>query len=351
MKHCHLLIAALMLLIVCLVFPLATMAQSFDRYFEDNTLRLDYIFAGNSEEQHIYFEQPYKQARWAGRRSRLSETFLHGNGQLTVRDHASQEVIYVWTFSTLFQEWLLEDEAKTVSRAFETSYNIPYPKAPVDITVTLTDNHQRVIASLTHIVDPADILIRPIGDNGIPFYYLWKGGQPVDKPQKSVASRSYEATEFDSFEDVNITDCVDFAILAEGYTEQQMGKFYADCQRAVDALFAWEPFASLKERFNIVAVAAPSREAGPSVPHRGVWKETAVRTHYDTFYSQRYLTSQDMHTIYDLLSGVPFEHIMVLVNSDTYGGGGIYNQITFATSDHPTFREVFVHEFGHSYAG
>ena len=348
-KRPFLLIFVMTFLMPCLFTEVR--AQSFDQYFEDNTLRLDYVFAGNSSEQHIYLEQLYKQPRWAGRRSRLAEKYLNGNGQLTVRDHATQEVIYVWTFSTLFQEWLLEDEAKTLSRAFETSYNIPYPKAKVDVSVTLTDHHQQVIASLTHTVDPADILIRPIGDNGIPFHYVWKGGGQAGKPEKSRASRSYEATDYDPFEDVNVADCIDFAILAEGYTEQQMGKFFADCQRAVDALFAWEPFASLKDRFNVVAVAAPSPEAGPSVPHRGVWKQTAVRTHYDTFYSQRYLTSQDMHTIYDLLSGVPFEHIMVLVNSDTYGGGGIYNQITFATSDHPTFREVFVHEFGHSYAG
>ena len=61
--------------------------------------------------------------------------------------------------------------------------------------------------------------------------------------------------------------------------------------------------------------------------------------------------SQQMHRIYDLLSGVPFEHVIVLVNSDTYGGGGIYNQIMVSTSDHPTFRQVFVHEFGHAYGG
>ena len=339
-KRPFLLILVMSFLMPCLFSEVCS--QSFEQYFEDNTLRLDYVFAGNSSEQHIYLEQLYKQPRWAGRRSRLAEKYLNGNGQLTVRDHATQEVIYVWTFSTLFQEWLLEDEAKTLSRAFESSYNIPYPKAKVDVSVTLTDHHQQVIASLTHTVDPADILIRPIGDNGIPFHYVWKGGGQAGKPEKSRASRSYEATDYDPFEDVNVADCIDFAILAEGYTEQQMGKFFVDCQRAVDALFAWEPFASLKDRFNVVAVAAPSPEAGPSVPHRGVWKQTAVRTHYDTFYSQRYLTSQDMHTIYDLLSGVPFEHIMVLVNSDTYGGGGIYNQITFATSDHPTFREVFV---------
>ncbi len=344
-------------LVACLVAaflaaPLTSDAQSFDQYFEDNTLRLDYILAGNSSEQHIYLDRLCKQPRWAGRRHHLGEKLLEGNGQLMVRDHASQQVIYTWTFSTLFQEWLMYDEAKQVSRAFEASYNIPFPKAAVDVTLTLTDNRQQVVAELTHTVDPTDILIREIGNNGIPFHYVWKGGQAMDEErEKAFSKRDYEPTPYDPMAGVDVAGCIDLAILAEGYTEAEMGKFYADSQRAVDALFAWEPFASLKDRFNVVAVAAPSREAGPSVPHRGTWRETAVGTHYDTFYTQRYLTSQQMHRIYDLLSGVPFEHIMVLVNSDTYGGGGIYNQVTFATSDHPTFREVFVHEFGHSFAG
>lgn len=334
-----------------LAVSVTAVAQSFDQYFEDNTLRLDYVFAGNAQEQHIYLEQLYKQERWAGRKNRLAEKFLNGNGQITVRDHDSQEVIYVWTFSTLFQEWLLEDEAKSVSRAFECSYNIPYPKGKVDVTVSLTNNHQQPVASMTHTVDPSDILIRPIGDNGIPYYYIWKGGQTDTEVKRSAANRNYVPTPYDPMEGVQLAECIDLAILAEGYTEEQMGKFFNDCQRAVDALFAWEPFSSLKNRFNVVAVAAPSRQAGPSVPHENIWSQTAVHTHYDTFYSTRYLTSQDMHHVYDLLSGVPFEHIMVLVNTDTYGGGGIYNQITFATSDHPTFAEVFVHEFGHSYGG
>lgn len=300
-------------------------AQDFDQYFEDNTLRIDYVMAGNASEQHIYLDQLYKQQRWAGRRTRLAEKFLNGNGQLTVRDHATQEVIYVWTFSTLFQEWLQENEAKELSRSFEASYNIPFPKQKVDVTITLSDKHLQPVASFTHTVDPTDILIRHIGDNGIPYKYVWQGDRVEDR--------------------------VDFAILAEGYTEAEMDKFYRDCDRAVEALFMWEPFRSLKEKFNVVAVAAPSQQSGPSIPHDTFWSNTAVGTHYDTFYSDRYLTSARMHRIYDLLSGVPFEHIMVLVNTEKYGGGGIYNQITFATSDHPTFREVFVHEFGHSYGG
>ena len=339
--------------VLALLTAAVLQAQDFDQYFEDNTLRLDYIMAGNATEQHVYLEQLYKQPRWAGRRNRLSEKPLNGNGQLTVRDHLSHEVIYVWTFSTLFQEWLLEDEAKHVDRAFECCYNVPFPKAPVDVTITLTDKHHAVVTEMTHTVDPADILIGRIGDNGIPYHYVHKGtaGATGSTTVADRNARSYVPTPYDAMRDVNIADCVDLAILAEGYTEREMGKFYADCQRAVDALFAREPFASMRDRFNVVAVAAPSQQSGPSVPHEDIWVNTAVGTHYDTFYSQRYLTCQNMHQIYDLLSGVPFEHIMVLVNTDTYGGGGIYNQITFATSDHPTFCEVFVHEFGHSYAG
>ena len=329
----------------------ASAEVEFSRYFEDNTLRIDYIFAGDQQRQDIYLDELFKQDRWAGRKKRLDEKFLNGNGQLTVRDHATGQVIYVWTFSTLFQEWLQDDESKTLRRSFESSFNVPFPKQKVDITVTLTDNRGKVRTSMTHVVNPTDILIRHIVNNGIPYHYIWKGADGGAQPQASPRSRDYTPTPYDASKGVNITDCVDLAILAEGYTESEMGKFYTDCQRAVDALFEREPFKSLKDRFNVVAVAAPSLTSGPSVPHKGIWSHTAASTHYDTFYTDRYLTTSNMHAIYDLLSGVPFEHIMVLVNSDTYGGGGIYNQVTFATSDHPTFKQVFVHEFGHSYGG
>ena len=336
------------------IFSTKLSAQSFDANFEDATLRLDYIFAGDVNKQDIYLEQMYRQEVWAGRKSRLSEKFLNGNGQITVRDHKTQEVLYVWTFSTLFQEYMQYDEAKHVKRAFQASYNVPYPKNEVDVTVTLTNNHQKVVSEMTHTVNPKDILIRKIGDNGIPFHYIWKGGNAAKETTNkndSYAKRDYVATKYDPFKGVDVTGCVDLAIVAEGYTEAEMGKFYHDCQRAADALFEREPFKSLKDKFNVVAVASPSKESGPSVPHKGVWHNTPANSHYDTFYSDRYLMSQDMHRIYDILSGVPFEHIMVLVNSDTYGGGGIYNQVTFSTSDHPTFKQVFVHEFGHSYGG
>lgn len=301
---------------------------AFDDYFEDRTLRLDYVFAGNNREQHIFFEQAYATPRWAGRRSRLADMPLRGNGQVKMKDPTTGQLLYVHTFSTLFQEWQVTEEATKVQKAFETSYNVPFPKQPVDITVTLTNVHGQVVGQLTHTINPADILIRPIGDNGISHRYIWSPDSVPD-----------------------LTRCIDLAIVAEGYTEAETNKFYNDCQRAVDALFAHEPFTTLKSRFNVVAVAPTSLDGGASVPRQHQWSRTPVGTHYDTFYSDRYLMTQDIHRLYDVLSCVPFEHIIVLVNSSIYGGGGIYNQVLVSTSDHPTFRQVLVHEFGHSYAG
>ena len=335
------------------LLSLAASAQQFDEYFVDRTLRLDYIFAGNNHDQQIFLEQMCSTPRWAGRKSRLADVPLKGNGQITVKDHASGTTLFVHTFSTLFQEWQATEEATKVNKAFAASYNVPMPKQPVDVTVSLTDFHGKVVGSMTHTVDPADILIKQIGDNGIPYHYIWKGKTlpTAEKAADQPGKRDYMPTEGPLGGEPDITECIDLAIVAEGYTRAQMGKFYSDCQRVVDALFAHEPFTSLKNRFNVVAVAAESLTSGPSVPHLGRWSSTPVGTHYDTFYSDRYLMTQDIHRLYDVLSGVPFEHIIVLVNSDTYGGGGIYNQITVTTSDHPTFHQVLVHEFGHAYAG
>ncbi len=41
----------------------------------------------------------------------------------------------------------------------------------------------------------------------------------------------------------------------------------------------------------------------------------------------------------------------VLVNSDVYGGGGMYNFYAIGTADNEQTIQVFVHEFGHSFAG
>lgn len=304
---------------------LTAQAQEFGDYFDGRTLRLDYIFAGTNRTQEIYVDQLCVFPEWAGRRHHLKELPLNGNGQITMCDEATGDTIYRHSFSTLFQEWQSTEEAVKVSKSFENVFLVPFPKKPAWITVTLTDTHNRVSADMKHRVDPQDILIRQLGDTGVPFRYIHRSGDPAD--------------------------CIDVAIVAEGYTEDEMEQFYEDSRIATEAILAHEPFAAMKDRFNFVAVASPSVESGVSIPGQGLWKSTAVGAHFDTFYSARYLTTLHLKQLHNLLSGVAYEHIIVLANTERYGGGGIYNSYTLTASHDKLFRPVVVHEFGHSFGG
>ena len=130
-----------------------------------------------------------------------------------------------------------------------------------------------------------------------------------------------------------------------------MPAFLNDCRTAMEALFAHEPFKSLRDRFNVVAVKSPSAENGTSIPGKGIWKNTALHSNFDTFYSDRYLTTLHLKTLHNWLAGTPYEHIIVLVNTENYGGGGILNSYNLSMVRHPAFKPVVVHEFGHSFAG
>ena len=92
-------------------------------------------------------------------------------------------------------------------------------------------------------------------------------------------------------------------------------------------------------------------DSGVSVPRKNDWKHTAFGSHFDTFYSDRYLTTCRVKSIHNALAGIPYEHIIIIANTAEYGGGGIYNSYTLTAAHHPTFKPVVVHEFGHSFAG
>ena len=314
------------LLLACLMTASMTNAQEYNRYFTDTTLRIDYTFTGDAHSQEISLDELHRTPRWYGKRNRLAEVPVKGNAQIIMRDHKTGVVIYRNSFSTLFQEWLSYPEATQVRKAFQNVILTPFPKDSADITVELYDNRQEVMATLTHTVAPTDILIRKTGyDNVTPYVTL---------QQAADTSR-----------------CIRIAYLAEGYQESEMDLFMNDAKEAMEALFAHEPFKSLRTRFNIIAVKSPSAESGTSSPRKGIWKNTALHSHFDTFYSERYLTTLQLKTLHDWLAGTPYEHIIVLVNTDQYGGGGILNSYNLSSTHHPRFKPVVVHEFGHSFAG
>ena len=183
---------------------LAAHGQNFGDWFTDRTLRVDYVFTGDYQHQDICLDELSSLPQWAGRRHHLSELPLAGNGDIEMKDKATGKVIYRTSFSSLFQEWLGEAEAKEVKRSFENSFLLPYPKEAATVTVRLKNARQEVCASLTHEVNPKDILIHQRGNERItPHRYLLQSG--------------------------TAEDCIDVAILAEGYTQAEMDLFYKGC--------------------------------------------------------------------------------------------------------------------------
>ena len=178
------------MLIACAAFGLTMQAQNFNDFFEDKTLRTDYIFTGDANKQEVYLDELCSLPQWAGRKHHLSELPLAGNGEITMKDKATGQVIYRTSFSSLFQEWLGEEEAIRVKKGFENSFLLPFPKKEAIVTISLKNAHQQVCASLTHEVRPNDILIHERGTARItPHRYMHQSG--------------------------SLEDCLDVAILAE----------------------------------------------------------------------------------------------------------------------------------------
>ena len=289
------------------------------------TLRLDYIFSGTDKSSEISLDEMSRFDGWAGRSVNLTEVPVRGNGQILMTDAQVGDTLYRQSFSTLFQEWQTTVEATRVRKSFENVFLLPMPQTQAKVKIEIYDFYGNVCASLKHDVDPKDILIRQLSPVPAEHKYLLQSGLPKDK--------------------------IDVAIVAEGYTKEEMDTFYEDAQKAMDALFRHEPFGKYKDAFNIVAVALESEESGVSVPGEGEWKNTALKAHFNTFYMDRYLTTLRLKNMHDKLCGVPYEHIVILANTDTYGGGGIFNSYTLTTAHHHAFEPVVVHEFGHSFAG
>ncbi|HIZ85283.1 MAG TPA: IgA Peptidase M64 [Candidatus Coprenecus stercoravium] len=301
-----------------------TAKVDYDTYFTSDRLRLDFILAGDAERQEAFLAGLKKECRWAGSHESLIDPFRYG--EYMFEAWAGDTLIYSKGFSTLFLEWRSTPEAMHVQKAFTQTVWMPFPRR--EITVTLSERVKstgefRQLFSCA--VDPDDALISPE-----------PGTESVITPLLTSGDMSRK---------------VDLLFVAEGYTAEEMDKFHDDCRRFMDYLFSMEPYRSRKGDFNVSALDVISEDSGTDIPHQGIWKKTALNSNFYTFYMDRYLTVSDYRSIADHLSGAPFDAFVIIANDSKYGGGGIYNSYALGTSDHKFSKEVFIHEFGHSFAG
>jgi len=309
-----------------LSIPFIPYAQpDFNDYFKEKSLRFDFLLGGNNEEVYVYPGEVKQEPYWAGNKSNLIDPFDYGTYRFRVFDIQSDSLIFSKGFCTLFQEWQTTAEAKKTDKTYYQAAIFPFPKKDVrlEIDARQWDGSFKTIYSTN--IDPKSYFII----NESPHEYETKAILDNGKPGNKV----------------------DIVILAEGYTDKQTEKFFDDAKRVSNYLFEEEPFKSEKANFNIQAVFTPSAESGTDVPGEHIYKNTAFNSSFYTFDLPRYLTTSDMKNIYDAASCVPYDYIYILVNTDRYGGGGFYNFVTVCTSDNELTRQVFIHEFGHGFAG
>jgi hypothetical protein len=202
---------------------------------------------------------------------------------------------------------------------------MPFPKKRIRLVIYERKRDGTFKALYETKIDPSDYFIRK------------------EKPLDVLTSEIYRSGSPDN--------SVDIAFIAEGYRAAEMDKFHEDIKKMKDALFAEEPFSKYSQRFNIWAVDAVSQDSGTDVPGEGVYVNTVLNSSFYTFGLDRYLTTQDIKSVNDYAAAVPHDVIIVLINSSMYGGGGVYNYYSGTTAGHKLSQKVFLHEFGHGFAG
>ena len=299
--------------------------SAFEDHFENKTLRVDYYHSGNDTVEFFIINELIEEPYWGGSKINLIDKFDFGNYKFEVYDQESGLLIYSRGYSSLFAEWQTTGEAKTTSKSFEESIVFPYPKNHVKVVFYSRNKKNLWIRAYEYDVDPDDIFIKREAHTVYKNFKVHYSGDPSTH--------------------------LDIVIIPDGYTKKQMKKFKKDCKRFSDILLGADPFTENSGKINIWGVNAFSEESGTDEPGKNIWRNTVVNTNFYTFGSERYLTTMNYKDVRDLAAYAPYDQIYILVNTGKYGGGGIYNFYSVCSSDNEKSDFVFIHEFGHSFAG
>ncbi len=307
--------------------PLAPGQEEIGNFFIDRTLRVDYYRTGDSADDMISLDQLSKEGTWAGNPRSLIDPFNIGRYRATLYDVASNELIYSRGYDTYFGEYRTTSPAKKgIKRTFHETVLVPFPHSLILLVLEKRDRQNLYHPQYTLRIDPDDYhIVTETPARGDEVVSVVKSGNPHES--------------------------VDLVIVAEGYTIAEKEKFKNDLRRFGELLFAWEPYTSYRQKFNISGIFSSSPESGVDEPRQRVYKHTLLGSGFNALDSDRYLLTEQNRLLRDIAAQVPYDAVLVMVNSKRYGGGGIYNAFTMFTSDGPWGEFVFQHEFGHSFAG
>ncbi|HVR44218.1 MAG TPA: M64 family metallopeptidase [Thermoanaerobaculia bacterium] len=315
-------------LLLCSLLSLPLLAQSprtFDSFFEERTMRVDYFHTGGPGEETFSLDRVVADGPWAGPRTKLLDMLDLGKYRFVVRDLATHGEIYSRGFSSIYGEWETTSDAKSRNQTFHESVRFPWPKKPVELILEKRGERNSFRPVWSTLIDPASrqvnrAMLEPLGE----VHTIFESG-PVHAK-------------------------VDLLFLGEGYTAAEADEFVADARRLAEALFAVEPFRSRRSDFNVRAIAPPAARSGVHRVRANQNRRTPMSVEYNIFDSERYVLTLDNRALRDVASAAPYEFVEILVNERQYGGGGIYGLHSTAAAGSAFADYLVIHEFGHHFA-
>lgn len=310
-------------IIVLIPFVLSAQNINFSDYFDNKTVNLESYHSGRFALEYYTIDNSYISGDWAGTRTKLIDNNDFGQHKVEILDAKTKKLLYSRTYSSLFEEWSTTSEGKTSCGNFEEVIRIPLPKSKVIIGFNSRD-------SLGAWKKIADI--------------EWDRSMIID--DNSTQTRKHYALH----ENGNIKNRLDILIIPAGYSTEDSIKMRKDLKMFSEFIFSKPPFSKAKDKINVWGIEYFSEESGiPGLKDSKINPNTELGVSYNTLGSPRYLMTRNLMNLHRIIKDIPYEQIIIMCNSEVYGGGGIYN--FYATSYvNPKNSFVVVHEFGHSFA-
>ncbi len=290
------------------------------------TMRLDYFHTGNAAEERFALDDVEFEGAWPGNPAHVIDDSNLGKYYFEIVDRATNRTLYSRGFASIYGEWETTGEARESNRTFHESLRFPAPRGPVQVVLKKRDQRNAFREIWSVVIDPAAPAIgRAAPSAAARVWAVMKNGDPKDK--------------------------VDILLMGDGYTAAEMEKWHGDARRMIELLFAVSPFKDRRGDFNVWAADTPAEESGVARPSDGVYRRSPLRASYDAFGSERYVLTFDNKRMREAAAGAPYEFIEIIVNDRKYGGGGIHDLYATVAADNMWSPYIFVHEFGHHFAG
>ncbi|MDD4395349.1 MAG: M64 family metallopeptidase [Bacteroidales bacterium] len=309
-------------LIACLTISLQ--AQNFEKYFLNQTLRLDYLHIGKNDVEKFEIKQFSAGGIWSGTRSSLIDPHRYGDVLFQVYDSASNQLIFARSYSCLFNEYKATERAKTEMGNFEECINMPMPQNTVKYT--FTSYSRRNESTL-----------------------LYEG---YYNPQLTITQQfTKEYKTIDLYKGGNPENCIDILFIPDGYSSKDKKELMFDMKRFADYITNCSPYKENLSHINIRAIKGFSEESGITDPNNNIQKNTLLNSSYNVIDVDRYLMCLNVWKMNAIADDAPYDVIIIVANSDKYGGGGIYNFYATVNNEGMFSDYVIVHEMGHLIGG